>query len=118
MVIAQLESSLHKPFHVHRLVNHLARGRRFAFLYEVAQTKLFRTQAHRFSHLIQMSLKRKDALRRAEAAKSSVRRNIRGNRLASYANVRAIVWPGGVNRAARENDRRKSSVSSAVHYEI
>ncbi len=67
---------------------------------------------------VQVAFEREDALRRAEAAKGSVRRHVRRNGATLDANVRAKVWPGGVNRSARQHDRRERGVSSAVNDEI
>ena len=47
-----------------------------------------------------------------------MRRRVRRNGFGFDAHVRAIIWPCGVNRPAREDDRRKSSVSSAINDEI
>ena len=65
-----------------------------------------------------MAFERENALRRAESAKGAVRRRVGGDGAAANAHVRAIVGTGGVDRAAREDDRRERLVGAAVDREV
>src|ERR1044071_396510 len=118
LVIGQLEGATEQSFQINFFVNHLAGRRRFAFVDEVAAAKLFRAESDCLRYLVQVTFERKDALRRTEAAKCSVRRHVRRHSAALDADVRAKIWPGGVNRAAREDDGREGGISSAVNDEI
>jgi len=85
---------------------------------EVAAAQFVRREADDLGDAVEMALEREDALRRSESAEGAVRRHIGGDGAAANAHVGAVVRTGGVNRAARENDRRKSFVGAAVNGEV
>jgi hypothetical protein len=65
---------------------------------EIAPTKFLRGQTGGARDLVHLSFERKDTLWSAETAKSPVRRMIRCDSAAADAHIRAIVWPGSMNR--------------------
>src|SRR5689334_18022133 len=65
-----------------------------------------------------MTFQGKDALRRAESAEGAVRWQIRGERAAVDANIRAEIRARGVDRSARKYDRRQGTVSAAIDYKF
>src|SRR5258708_24616881 len=100
MIVAQLESPIQQTIHIDLLANHLIGRRGFAFMNEVAPAKLVRSKAGDFSDFIQMPLERKDALRRSETSKSTVRRHVRRYSLTLDADIRAEVRAGSVDSSA------------------
>src|ERR1700741_2061647 len=85
---------------------------------EVATAKLFRRQTHSLSNYVHVSLEREDALRRSKSSERTVRRNVGRNCLAVNPHVGTNVWTSGMNRSAREHDRRKRAVSAAIDDEV
>src|ERR1700724_3508332 len=65
-----------------------------------------------------MPLECENALRGAEAAESPMRRRIRGHGAAANANVRAVIRPRSMNCPARQDNRRKRLVRTAVDRKI
>src|SRR5262249_18184603 len=91
---------------------------RLPFANEIAPAKLFGGNAHSACDFIHMAFEREDALRRAETAKCAVRRMICRHSAAANAYVRAIVWPGSMNRSPRQHDRRERGIGAAIDREI
>ena len=67
---------------------------------------------------VHLQLEREDRLRRAEAAEGAVRRGVGRDRLRADPDVRTVVGTGGVNRPARQHDRRQRAVRAAVDDEL
>src|SRR5439155_6432969 len=83
-----------------------------------APTKFFGTQTDRLRDFVHMTFQRKDTLRRAESAKSAVRRHVRRYCFAMNANIRTEVRTGGMNRAARKHDRRERAIRAAIDHKF
>ena len=96
----------------------LADGVRLAGGDEVAAAELLGGQTRRRRDAVHLQFEREDRLRRAEAAKRAVRRRVGRDRLRADAHVRAVVRTGGVNRPARQHDRRQRAVRAAVDDEL
>src|SRR5205823_2706828 len=117
-VVGKLERAFEQRAHVNVFAYDLTGGGRLAAPDEVAAAQLFGREADRPCDFVQVSFEGEDALRSAEAAEGSVRRRVRGDGARAYADVRAVVRPGGVDCAAREDDCRQSSVCAAVNDEV
>src|SRR5438132_6081940 len=100
MIVAQLECTIKQTLHVDLLADDLISRRGLSFMNEVAATKLFGSQTDSLSNFVQMSLQRKDALRRPESPERPVRWHVRRDCLALNADMRAEVRPGSVNSSA------------------
>ena len=72
----------------------------------------------RLGDAVDLHLGRELGLRRAESAERAVGRRVRGHRAAADADVRAAVRAAGVERAARQHDRRQRAVGAAVHDDL
>src|SRR5437879_6352683 len=102
--------------HVHVFANHLSgRGGR-PRLNEIALAKLFRRQTNGARHSIQVSFERKDALRRAEAAKRAVRRRVGGYCAAADAHIRAGIrtWRGDGAAGLHHTGTPLSGMATAI----
>src|SRR5579863_10174280 len=73
---------------------------------------------HGLSDALHVPLKRKKGLRRAEAAKRTVRRSIRGHSLGTDADTGPVVRTTGMNGAARKDNRRQGLIGAAINGEI
>src|ERR1051326_4484721 len=113
--MAHLKRPSQQSFHIDFFTNRLTGRCRLALLNKVTPAKFFGGKSNRPGNFVQMTLKCKDTLRRAESAKCSLRRNIRRHRGALDANIRAEIGTGGVNRAAREHHRRKRAIRAAIN---
>src|SRR5512132_299198 len=72
VITGQFKGTVKQLIHVDLFANQLVSGRGFTFVDKVAATEFIRGQAQLTSHLIEMSLQSKYALRRAESSKRSV----------------------------------------------
>ena len=73
---------------------------------------------NRSRHFVHVSLQGKDALRRAESTKRTVRRDVRRHRSTLDAHVRTKIRTRRVNRAARKHHWRQRAVRAAVDHKI
>src|SRR2546426_504886 len=117
-VVAQCEGALQQMIHVHVFANHLSGRGGLPRLNEIAQTKLFRRQTNGARHSIQVSFERKDALRRAKAAKRAVRRRVGGYGAAADAHIRAEIRPWRVDGAADRKSTRLNSSHLVISYAV
>src|SRR6185369_17233137 len=77
MITAQLKRSIEQLLHIHLFTNQLAGRGCLSFPHEVAATKFIGSQPQRSRNFIELSLERKNALRRPKSSKSAMRRHIR-----------------------------------------
>ena len=117
-IVRQRERAIQQRPHVDRFLDGLPDGERVARPDEVAAAEFLRREPHGRRHPVHVALEREQTLGRAEAAERAVRRHVGGDRAAADADVRARVRPPGVNRPAREHDRRQRAVRAAVDREV
>ena len=118
VVVGDRHRAIEQRGHVDRIADHLADRARLPGADEIAAAQLVRRQTDGGRDAIHVALEREQALRRAEAAKRAVRRRVGRDGAAAEPHVRAEVRPGGVNRAARQHDRRQRAVGAAVDHEV
>ncbi len=99
---------------VYVVSDHLTGSRSVARSQQIAPPEFVRSQSHSLGNLIHVPLYGKQALRRAEAAKSAVRGCVGGDGNAAHAHVIASVGSSCVNRAARKHDWRQGRVSASI----
>ena len=85
---------------------------------DVPAPDLERADAERLGDPVEVGLGRELGLRRPEPAERAVGRRVRARRPGADADVRAAVRAAGVERAARQDDRRQRAVRAAVHDDL
>src|SRR5216684_1839860 len=118
VIAAELEGAVQQEVQVDLFTNDLIHGERLTFMNEIAAAQLVGSEADGFSDAVQVAFQSEDALRRAESAKSTVRRRVGSDNPATNAHIRAMIRTRGVNGAARENHRGKRFVSTSVEREV
>ena len=104
LVVARvIQRSLQQCAEVNVFADHLAGGRGLALLQKVTVPELCGRQAHGRGYAVHVTLQGKDTLRRAEAAKSAMRRSVGGHRRRAHADVVAGIRAGGMDRPARQH---------------
>ncbi len=104
--------------HVDRVFEDLARGGAAAGGEEVAAAEFFRREADDFGDLVHVAFEGEDALRSAEAAEGSVGRDVGGHGFGADGEVGPVIWAGGVDGSAGEDDRGECHVGAPVDGEI
>ncbi len=117
-IVRQHQRPIEQQLHLDRLAHDLADGARLVLLDEVAPAQLVGREPDRVGDDVHVALEREEALRRAEPAKRAVRRRGRRHDAAANAHVRTEVRTRGVQRAAREHDRRQRAVRAAIQHEV
>ena len=118
VVAVRVKRLRQQRLHVDCVGERLARRGAVASGEEVAAAKLFRREADRTGDLVHVAFEREQALRRAEAAERTVRRNVGGHRLCVHAQVRPLVGARGVDGAARKHDGRERGVGAAIDRKV
>ncbi len=105
VVIRFFQRSSEEVLQIDRIVEELAGRGAVAGGEEVATAEFFGGEADDFCDLVHVAFEGEDALRRAEAAEGSVRRNICCHRFCANGDVGPVIGAGGVDGAAGEDDR-------------
>src|SRR5229473_556262 len=88
VIAAELEGAVQQEVQVDLFSNDLIHSKCLTFMNEVAAAQLVGSEADGFGDAVQVALKSEDALRRAESAKSTVRRRVGGDNPAANAHIR------------------------------
>src|SRR6266446_389315 len=96
----------------------LLRGCSLAWLQEIPAADFNRRNSYDLGDAVHVPLHGKEALRRTESAKGSMRRRIRRQRFRSNAHTRPIIRTASVNGTARQDHRGQRCVSSAIDGEL
>ncbi len=118
VVVGLFERSGEQVLHVDGVVEELAGGGAVAGGEEVAAAEFFGGEADDFGDLVHVAFEGEDALRGAESAEGSVRRDVGCHRFGADGHIGPVVGAGSVDGASGEDYWRERGVGSAVDGEV
>jgi len=118
LVLAGFRGSLEDLLAGHAVPQDLAGRCRVAGDVDIATPDVQRADVERLRDPVEVRLGGELHLRRAEPAERAVRWRVRARGPSADPDVRAAVRTAGMDRAAREHDRRQRGVGAAVHDDL
>ncbi len=100
------------------VTQHLPGRGRVSGAVHVAPPDVERRDVESLGDPVEVGLGGELGLRGPEAAECAVRRRVRPGRLGADAHVRTPIRPAGMDRAARQDDRRQRAVRPTVHHDV
>src|SRR6266705_2859902 len=114
VIVREFQGPAEQTIKINILSNGLLRDCRLARLQKISPANFDRRDSYDLRDAVHVPLHRKQALRRAESAKSSVRWRIRRYCFRSNAYARPKIRSARVDRAARKDHGRQCCVCAAV----